>query len=151
MGATYTNRYGIELEGVFPSAISRVTGSNFTEGFIVNDANGTEQGQRNAVIVFFDNIYISNTISIVFSIPITTATRGTAPLNPFLIRNRYTEIHLPTKPVTNHPTLPIGADDDIDGDFKKPDGFPWTINIAGEYNPTLPDIKNWDGYNSFKD
>lgn len=143
----------MELKGVFPSAISSVTGSNLTEGFIVNDANGTEQGQRNAVIVLLDNADIhagiSNTIAIVFFSPITTAMLGTAPFNPFLIRNRYVEIHLPTKPVTNYPTLSIVADDDIDADFKYPDGFPWAIHIAGEYNPTIPSIKNWEGYNFF--
>ncbi|MGK0379256.1 MAG: hypothetical protein ACJA1Z_003082, partial [Patiriisocius sp.] len=103
VGAAFTNGYGLELEGVSPSAISSVTGSNLTEGFIVNDVNGTEQGQRNAVIVFFDNadihVGIPNTISIEFSSPITTAALGAAPFNPFLIKNadRNTEIHLPTK------------------------------------------------------
>jgi LruC domain-containing protein len=154
-GAAYTNGYGIELEGVLPSAISSVTGTNLTEGFIVNDANGTEQGQRNAVIVFFDNadihVGIPNTISIILSSPITTAVLGPAPFNPFLIRNRNRniEIHLPNKPVTSYPTLPIGAADDIDGNFKNPNGFPWAINISGEYTPPLPGIKIWDGYNFF--
>jgi LruC domain-containing protein len=155
VGAAFTNGYGVELEGVSPSAISSVTGSNLTEGFIVNDANGTEQGQRNAVIVFFDNadihVGIPNTISIEFSSPITTAALGAAPFNPFLIKNtdRNTEIHLPTKPVTSYPTLPIGSDDDMDGDFKDADGLPWAINFSGQYAPPLPGVKIWIGYNHF--
>jgi hypothetical protein len=46
-------------------------------------------------------------------------------------------------------TLPIGAAADIDGNFKNPNGFPWAINISGEYNPPLPGIKRWNGYNFF--
>jgi LruC domain-containing protein len=157
VGAAFTNGYAIELEGVLPSAISNVTGSNLTEGYIVNDANGTEQNQRNAVIVFFDNadinVGIPNTISIEFSSPITTAALGAAPFNPFLIKNgdRNTEIHLSTKPVTSYPTLPIGMDDDIDGDFKDSDGLPWAINLSGQYSPPLPGVKIWVGYNYFLD
>ena len=157
VGAAFTNGYAIELEGVSPSSISSVTGSNLTEGFIVNDANGTEQGQRNAVIVFFDNADINagipNTISIEFSSPITTAALGTAPFNPFLIKNgdRNSEIHLPTKPVTSYPTLPIGSNDDIDGDFKDTEGLPWAINLSGQYAPPLPGVKIWTGYNYFVD
>ena len=67
IGGSFTNGFGVELEGVLPSAISSVSGANLTEGIINNNANGTESLQPNAVIVFFDNSHInvglSNTIS----------------------------------------------------------------------------------------
>ena len=152
---------GIELEGVLPSAISSVTGLNLTEGIITNDANGTEQGQPNAVIIFFDNAHqnvgLVNTISIVFASPISTAELGTAPFNPFLIVNgdRFTEIHLPNKPTTIYPTMASIDDspttDDSDGDFKTTEGLPWAINIAGEYKAPKESILITDAYNFFAD
>lgn len=143
IGGSYNNGFGIELEGIAPSLISSVSGSNLTEGIITNNANGTEQGQPNAVIIFFDdshkNVGISNTISIEFENPISAASLGTAPFNPFLIVNkdRYKEIHLPNKPSTIYPSMvrieETATIKDLDGDYKTPEGLPWAINITGEY------------------
>ena len=159
IGAGYKNGFGLELEGVSPSAISSVTGSNLTEGIITNNANGTEQGQPNAVIVFFDNaqlnVGVNNTISIVFANPITTAALGTAPFNPFLIvnKNRLKEIHLPNKPTTYYPTtssIEVGPTvDDSDGDFKTPQGLPWAMNITGTYKAPKETITVTNAYNFF--
>ncbi|APZ46376.1 hypothetical protein BW723_08730 [Polaribacter reichenbachii] len=159
IGASYTNGFGLELEGVSPSAISSVIGQNLTEGFIQNNANGTEQSQQNAVIIFFDNSHInvgiSNTISIVFETPITTAALGTAPFNPFLIvnKNRLKEVHLPTKATTYYPTTTTietsGDVKDSDGDFKSPTGLPWAINITGEYRAPKEKVIITEAYNYF--
>ena len=161
IGGSFKNGFGIELEGVLPSAISSVTGANLTEGIITNNANGTEQSQPNAVIVFFDNSHINvgltNTISIVFTNPITTADLGTAPFNPFLIvnKNRLKEIHLSTKPTTYYPTTstvdegPTAKDND--GDFKTPEGLPWAINITGAYKAPKEKINITEAYNFFVD
>ncbi|MGK0412312.1 MAG: LruC domain-containing protein [Polaribacter sp.] len=161
IGASFKNGFGIELEGVLPSAIASVTGPNLTEGFITNNANGTEQGQPNAVIVFFDNAHVNvgvyNTISIVFETPITTTALGTAPFNPFLIinKNRLKEVHLPNKPTTYYPTtttIAVGPTvKDSDGDFKTPAGLPWAINVAGQYKAPKEKIIITDGYNFFAD
>lgn len=159
IGGSYRNGFGIELEGVLPSAIASVSGSNLTEGIITNNANGTEQSQPNAVIVFFDNGHVneglSNTISIIFTNPITTASLGTAPFNPFLIinKNRLKEIHLPTKPATYFPTttniVTSPTVKDSDGDFKTTTGLPWAINIAGNYKAPKEKITITEGYNFF--
>ncbi len=159
IGAGYKNGFGIELEGVLPSEISSVTGSNLTEGIITNNANGTEQAQPNAVIIFFDNAHLnvrlSNTISIVFTNPITTAALGTAPFNPFLIVNkdRSKEVHLPNKPTTYYPTTTSIEDGptvkDSDGDFKTPQGLPWAMNINGKYGAPKENIIITDAYNFF--
>lgn len=159
IGGSYVNSFGVELEGVSPSAILSVTGTNLTEGFIDNNVNGTENGQPNAVIIFFDNGHknkgLSNTISVVFSSPITTDALGTAPFNPFLIINkdRRKEIHLPNKPTTYYPTT-IAIDNsskDIDGDFKTPEGFPWAMNITGEYKAPTESTVITEAYNFFAD
>lgn len=159
IGASYSNGFGLELEGVLPSAIESVTGQNLTEGFIQNNSNGTEKSQSNAVIIFFDNAHknvgLSKTISIKFITPITTTSLGTAPFNPFLIvnKNRQTEIHLPLKPTTNYPkttTIPSGPTvKDSDGDFKTPSGLPWAINISGAYRAPKEKVLIKDGYNHF--
>lgn len=159
IGASYTNGFGLELEGVLPSAIESVTGQNLTEGFIQNNANGTEQSQTNAVIIFFDNSHknvgLRKTISIKFKTPITTASLGTAPFNPFLIVNkdRKKEIHLPGKPTTNYPkttTIPTGPTvKDSDGNFKTPTGLPWAINISGAYRAPKEKVLITDAYNHF--
>lgn len=161
IGASYTNGYGIELEGVLPAAISSVSGANLTEGIISNNDNGTEKLQPNAVIVFFDNSHInvglSNTISITFAEPITTAALGNAPFNPFLIINkdRQKEVHLPNKPTTYYPkttTIEVGPTvKDSDGDFKTPQGFPWAMNINGEYKAPKESVIITDAYNYFAD
>ena len=161
IGAGYTNGFGIELEGVSPSTISSVTGVNLTEGIITNNSNGTEQGQPNAVIIFFDNAQknenLINTISIVFSSPITTEALGTAPFNPFLIVNkdRLVEIHLPNKPTTYYPTTTTIVNSptvkDSDGNFITTQGLPWAINITGEYNAPKEGTVITDAYNFFSD
>lgn len=159
IGASYTNGFGLELEGVLPSAIESVTGQNLTEGFIQNNANGTEKSQSNAVIIFFDNSHknvgLKRTISIVFKTPITTAALGTAPFNPFLIVNkdRKKEIHLPIKPTTNYPKttkIPTGPTvKDSDGDFKTSSGLPWAINISGAFRAPKEKVLITDAYNYF--
>ena len=159
IGAAYKNGFGLELEGVSPSAISSVTGSNLTEGIITNNANGTEQAQPNAVIIFFDNAHLNvglpNTISIVFENPITTAALGNAPFNPFLIvnMNRLKEVHLPNKPTTYYPTT-VSIEEgptvrDSDGNFKTPEGFPWAMNINGKYKAPKEKVIITEAYNYF--
>lgn len=161
IGGSYTNGYGIELEGVLPSAIANVSGANLTEGIISNNANGTEKQQPNAVIVFFDNSHInvglSNTISITFTEPISTTALGNAPFNPFLIINkdRTKEVHLPNKPITYYPTT-TSIDEgptvkDSDGNFKTPQGFPWAMNINGSYKAPKESFVITDAYNFFAD
>ncbi|MFD1293950.1 LruC domain-containing protein [Lutibacter holmesii] len=161
IGAGYTNGFGVELEGVSPSLISSVTGMNLTEGIITNNSNGTEQNQPNAVIIFFDNAQenenLFNTISVIFSEPITTETLGTAPFNPFLIVNkdRLTEIHLPNKPTTYFPTTTTIDDlptvKDADGNFKTPEGLPWAINVTGDFSAPKESTVITDAYNYFAD
>ena len=159
IGGSYNNGFGIELEDISPSQISSVTGSNLTEGITHNNPNGTEEGQPNAVIIFFDdshkNVGLINTISVEFSSPVSTASLGTAPFNPFLIvnKNRNKEIHLPNKPSTIFPTLETLEETltikDLDGDYKTPQGLPWAINVTGEYKAPKESEVITNAYNYF--
>jgi len=119
MGASYHNGFGIQLP-ISPSAISSVTGTDLRENYIVRNSNGTEAGQSKATIVVFDNGYKllpfpggtgtgvnttpgmtyvqPDTLHLVINLtsPVTLATIGTPPYNPFIIINmeRGKEVHL---------------------------------------------------------
>lgn len=118
-GATYYNGFGV----AFPfstAAVKTVTGQSLLNGYIKQNSNGTESGQTNAVIIPFDNhsnlirnagnAAILNTdmlkakmtgdtahIYLQFTSPISKASFGNAPFNPFAISNqrRTHEVHLP--------------------------------------------------------
>jgi LruC domain-containing protein len=118
-GATYYNGFGV----AFPfssSEVKTVTGQSLNNNYIKLNANGTEASQTNAVIIPFDNhsnlirnpgnASILNTdmakakmtgdtshIYLQFNSPISKASFGNAPFNPFAISNqrRTHEVHLP--------------------------------------------------------
>lgn len=117
-GAGYENGFGIELP-INPSAIESVTGTHLTEDYIVNDANGTENGQDNAVVIIWDNAYTvlpqvyaaigvnttqdipfttPDTLNVVIKLkdPVSMAELGLPPFNPFIIVDgvRGVEVHL---------------------------------------------------------
>jgi LruC domain-containing protein len=126
MGASFKNGFGIEIP-ISPEAIESVEGQNLEAGLIAVNANGTEAGQTNAVIIVFDNGYnvlpypggggtgvntdegapyaepqtVSLTIKLVEPTPINIV--GIPSYNPFIFTNqdRTTEIHLPDKPPTD--------------------------------------------------
>lgn len=139
MGAGYRNGFGIQLP-ILPSQVASVTGTQLTETYITNSANGTEAGQSKATIIVFDNgynvlekpasdpfvgvntspgcIYVTPetiSISIALTSPVPLSTMGTPPYNPFVIANktRGREIHLINKPPTDlaDPSL-FGSGDD---------------------------------------
>jgi len=118
-GATFNNGFGVQ----FPfssSLIKTVTGQNLQNNYIKQNANGTEAGQTNAVVIPFDNVRnliknadgnlfvntlttepkITGDTSVVyvsFTSPVSSTTLGMASFNPFLISNlrRGYEVHLP--------------------------------------------------------
>ncbi len=125
MGASFKNGFGIELP-IEPAAIASVTGQNLQSGLINVNANGTEAGQSNAVIIVFDNGYNvlsypgsgigintdenaplvdPETIDLVITLteprPINVV--GIPSYNPFIFTNgnRSTEVHLPDRAPTD--------------------------------------------------
>ena len=158
-GAGYTNGLGIEIEGLSPSLVESVTGTFFTENYIVLESNGTEANQENAVIIFSDNVdnlLNETTISIKFTQPIITDVLGVAPFNPFIIinKNRDKEVHLPKAHITslgNNIFNVDGVNRDPDGDFISEDGFPWAISIIHDFKVPKENISIIEAYNFFSD
>ena len=54
MGGSLDNGFGIALD-VAPSAISSVSGTRYFNNVVSTNANGTESGQSNAVIIIYDD------------------------------------------------------------------------------------------------
>ncbi len=128
IGASLENGFGIEFPGTDPNAIASATGTNITESYISLNANGTEQGQQNAVIILFDNAFsmidrpsggfgvnttpeapyvepVMRQLYVLFGNPTPIQEVGFAPFNPFLIvdKTRGREVHLAgNKPTTLH-------------------------------------------------
>ncbi len=125
MGASFKNGFGFQLP-LLPGDIESVTGQVLNEGIITLNANNTEAGQSNAVIIVFDNGYkiLSypgsgigvNTdpqapyvapqtliLQIKLAQPKSLSQVGLPPYNPFIFTNqqRGNEIHLPDRAPTN--------------------------------------------------
>ncbi|MEE9362201.1 MAG: LruC domain-containing protein [Cellulophaga sp.] len=157
-GAGFVNGFGIELENLEPSQVASITGQVLTQNYINLNANGTEQGQDNVVVILYDNnITMLNkptTISVVFTTPITTEELGIAPFNPFIIRNsiREHEVHLPTRPATTLASSSIiveGTNHDADGNYKTDSGLPWAINIIHNFRVPKEKVPVNEAYNFF--
>lgn len=136
-GATYKNGFGVQ----FPFSsdlIQYVKGGNITAGYTKFNGNGTEAGQKKAVIIPFDDVttmiknsnganFINTSLDlpkttgetaslfISFVSPISSSTLGSSPFNPFLISNsrRGMEVHLPgTMPTELADLTKLGINDD---------------------------------------
>jgi LruC domain-containing protein len=148
MGASFKNGFGFQLP-FQPGDIATVTGQNLTESIISLNANNTEAGQTNAVIIAFDNGFkvlpypgggigvntdpsapyvdpVTIEIAIVLTEPKPLNQVGIPPYNPFIFTNqrRGYEIHLPDRAPTDlaDPTI-LGTSHDnsipADGRFYK--------------------------------
>ena len=146
--AGFTNAFGIELEGVTPSQVESISGTNITESYLTFNSNGTEAGQDNAVIIFSDNadnFITETTVSVILNTPISTSTLGAAPFNPFIIANqeRGREIHLSGYNKTN-----LGNN----GTYITETGLPWGLSIINEdFDVPKDGISIIDAYNYFDD
>ncbi len=179
-GGSFQHGFGIHLP-VPSSFVAQVTGSNLTENYISTNANGTEAGQSEAVIVAFDNsttlatrppgyyintepgspVVISDTVhlSIDFITGLPASSLGSLPYNPFLISNqrRGNEIHLPDKEPTDladQTVFNTGQDrtNQALGRYYKSDtNLPWCINIPGDYGIVIEKAQIMDAYLKFAD
>jgi len=161
-GANNHNGFGIQFN-TNPGNVVSVTGQHFSNGFINNAPNGTENGQNNAVIIAFDdarfllksyNTFMgvtystpyTDTLKIKFATPIDPLAFGTAPYNPFIIINkegekeRGKEVHLVGSfPTTLANLSLLGTNDDnsipADGKYYNSDNYlPWAINIPTKFD-----------------
>jgi LruC domain-containing protein len=147
-GAYYHNGFGIELP-ISPELIQNISGTNISGNSIQLNANNTEAGQSNAVMIVWDDSYevlppvgssiganttpdvpfvIPDTLDVVitFADPVPLNQLGVPPYNPFIIVNqqRGVEVHLPDKTPTSladQSLLGTGHDNSLpsDGRFYK--------------------------------
>ena len=159
VGASYRNGFGIQFDNVLPNQVASVTGYSLQKGYITLNSNGTEASQSKAVVIVFDdtentlhraggpffntvqNGLVGTTdslyIDIHFTTPLTPSVVGTAPFNPFIIRNgdREIEIHLPDRvPTSLVNTSYFGTSNDKTNPstgyyYKTQNGLPWAIHI----------------------
>jgi LruC domain-containing protein len=141
IGATYHNAFGVSIN-TSPGNVASVSGQLNTKGYLNLAANGTENGQSKAVIIFFDDAFNAlpypgiglgvNThpeypfvtpdtmrVDIDFTNPVAFIDIGVPPYNPFIIidRNRSIEVHLPNLPPTDLVDLEIMGTGDDDSDI----------------------------------
>lgn len=173
-GASFHNGFGVQFP-FSPSLVKQVTGQKLKDNYISLAGNGVEAGQSKAVIIPFDNhealisnyagAYFINTktsmpkvtgdtakIYMEFNSPVSFATLGYAPFNPFLIsdRRRELEVHLPNHaPTDKADAKMLGTGDDVSDAttgtyYIGSNTMPWAINIpAGFTYPTEgSNIKN---------
>lgn len=157
IGASFKNGFGFTIEGVDPSLIESVSGTNYTEGYIQTNANGTEAGQSSATIIVFDNAWkhgVANTrqdqayvaadtitVNINLVQPIGANEFGMAPFNPFIIVNkeRGKEVHLanyPPSDLVDESYFGQSSDDTqplIGKYYKSEKNIPWAINFPSKF------------------
>lgn len=180
-GASYQNGFGVQ----FPfaaSLVKTVTGQKLGTGYITSASSGVEAGQTKAVIIPFDNhqdlinnyagAYFINTknelpkvtgdtahIYMQFTSPISAATLGTAPFNPFVISNlkREVEVHLPGNAPTDKANAKLlGTGDDASNAgtgiyYVSKSNWPWAISLPSTFTYPLEGVKISDAYLHFLD
>lgn len=161
-GGAYNNGFGVELS-VPASAVSSVTGTRITGGYIARTASGVEAGQSKAVVIVTDDVgqvlkrpsgFFVNTqsnapriaevklpIRVTFQTPQNLALGMSAPYNPFLIVNkqRGLEVHLPSFTPTEKAdksrfyTLNDGTNISKEVYYKTKNNLPFAIHLPEKF------------------
>lgn len=160
-GAGLRNGFGFAMDSESGS-IKSVTGAKASANSIKIQPNGTEAGQKNAVIVVTENVHqlfgvshfintekgmkthepVEVELKVVLSNPTPQSRLGLAPYNPFLIvgQDRSREVHLPGyAPTTLADESFFGTADDagrsgqISSYYKSRSALPWAINIPESF------------------
>lgn len=154
IGATIDSGFGLALP-VPASAVSEVRGARINNGLVSLEANGTEAGQQNAVIIITDDAtenmgrYVNTvnpanhvsedtlSVTVSFNAPLSRQELGTPPYNPFIFvdQNRGREVHLPGQAPTDlaDPALfGTAADNTTPGSartYKSNTNLNWAIHV----------------------
>jgi LruC domain-containing protein len=163
VGAGFKNGFGFEFTGLASNSISAISGQDLQDAIVSVSGNGTEQGQTNATVIAFDNVFnvmpnqgtkfintiknesavapvtVSNVID--FSSPQVQGNVGLPPYNAFIFANgnRGREIHLADKTPTDLADLSLFATQADATDaaneyyYKTANGLPWAINISASF------------------
>ena len=180
VGASLKNGFGFMLGGD-PSNVASVSGTHYTENYVHNNANGTEQEQSNTVVVLFDNAfnmignsgsafvntkedvpYVSpdtNTLHVVYQNPVDFKVTGTAPYNPFLIVNqdRGKEVHLAGQKPTDlanssyFGTMADNTDPTTGKYYQTASNLPWALDVPVSFAYPVETVGILNAYNHFAD
>jgi len=182
-GSTYNNGFGFQMDGVQAGQIASVTGAVLGNStYISNASNGAENGQTKAVVIVFDDhnnvihrptsgsFYNTNLaapfgksdtvkMTVHFTTPLSQASVGTAPYNPFLIKNRdrTVEIHLADMaPTALANTALFGTSSDNSNVaagryYKTAKNLPWALNLPVAFEYTIENTPIIEGYVYFPD
>lgn len=180
-GASFHNGFGVQFP-FSPSIVKQVTGQKLKDNYISLAGNGVEAGQSKAVIIPFDNhealinnyagAYFVNTktsmpkvtgdtakIYLEFNSPVSFATLGSAPFNPFLIsdRRRELEVHLANHATTDKADAKLlGTGDDVSDAatgtyYIGSNTMPWAINIPAGFTYPTESANIKDAYPHYMD
>jgi len=167
IGATFINGFGVQLPVAY-SKVSTVTGQKLIANYISKNANGTEAGQTNAVIIPFDdtralypsggflNVATGATyanadtahVYIGFTTPLTSTELPAGVYNPFLIssQRRGYEVHLPGNQPTNKAdkklfgTAQDNSSISSNRYYLSAQNWPWALNFVEDFDyPTETD------------
>lgn len=160
LGGDLIEGFGVHFDGVAPSRIESATGAQLSTGNIALNANGTEQGQSNAVLIICDDVEqvinrtsgaffntvpanpegTSDTIAlnVVFTSPITMTELNNSSI--FAFKDRDEEIHCKgNRPTDLADQSLLGTmDDDSDPGagryYCTENGHPWAIEISEPFD-----------------
>ena len=163
IGAGFRNGFGFSFDNLAPNSIASITGQNLNDGLVSTTSNGTEQGQSDATVIAFDNVFnvmpnagtaFVNTVKSDASVaPVTLSNKitfsssqdqslvGLPPYNAFIFANatRGREIHLADKAPRDLADMSLfgtGSDATDAGSeyyYKTSNGLPWAINITESF------------------
>jgi len=180
VGASLKNGFGFELGGD-PSNVQSVTGTHYTSNYVHNNANGTEQGQSNTVVILFDNAFSmignsgsafvntkenvpyvqpdTNTLHVLYKNPVNVKTTGTAPYNPFLIVNgdRGKEVHLAGQKPTDladpsfFGTMADATNPATGKYYQTASNLPWALDLPVSFAYPVETVDILNAYNYFAD
>jgi LruC domain-containing protein len=179
VGGSLDNGFAIQFDNLTPSDITSVTGQEITGSLFSIAANGTENGQAKAVVPVFDtpeNVIhrvggsmfntvptngrgSSDLINIVITLNTPQTSVGTAPYNPFLIKNqvRGVEIHLADKQpssLVDMSLLGTNQDDTNPGVgkyYKTKNNLPWALDIDTTFEYPIEGTDIINAYLNFLD
>ena len=159
IGAGYRNGFGFSME-LTTDKVKSVSGNILGPSLIKSNSNGTEVGQKKAVIIVSDNAHtlfgatsfvntqegsatmnpVELQLTIKLNQPVSINALGNAPYNPFLIiaQDRGREVHLPGySPTDLIDTRLLGTADDnsnpLTGYFKSKTSLPWAIHLPESF------------------
>jgi LruC domain-containing protein len=163
-GATYRNALAFALNTTYAN-IASVTGQRITKNYLNILSSGAEADQADAVVPVFDDAYNAlpypgagigiNTVedspyskpdtmyvNINFVTPVTFASLGTPPYNPFMIVNRVrgVEVHLPNHAPTSLADMSLLGTGQDDSDpasssyYVSNTSLPWAINFPESFD-----------------